>query len=84
MPDGMLLLLFVTLQRWGEFVWDRHNTRRLVAQGAVEAGQTHYPVIIAVHAGWLAGLWLVGYDGAILWHFLVAFLVVELGRAWVL
>ena len=62
MPEGLLLLVFVTLQRWAEFHWDRHNTRRLMGQGAVELGVSHYPLMIVVHAGWLAGLWLVGYD----------------------
>jgi methyltransferase len=84
MPEGTLLLVFVTLQRWAEFHWDRHNTRRLMAQGAVERGQSHYPLMVLVHAGWLAGLWLVGYDRAITMPFLVAFLIAELGRAWVL
>ena len=84
MTEGMLLLVFVTLQRWAEFHWDRHNTRQLMIQGAIELGQSHYPLIIAIHAGWLAGLWLVGFDRDIVMPFLIAFLVVELGRAWVL
>ena len=84
MSEGTLLLIFVTLQRWGEFHWDRDNTRRLVAQGAVEVARTHYPLLIIVHAGWLAGVWLVGYDRPIELPFLVAFLIVEVGRAWVL
>jgi len=84
MSEGTLLLIFVTLQRWGEFHWDRDNTRRLMAQGAVEVARTHYPLLIIVHAGWLAGVWLVGYDRPIEVPFLVAFLIVEIGRAWVL
>lgn len=84
MSEGTLLLIFVTLQRWGEFHWDRDNTRRLVAQGAVEVARSHYPLLIIVHAGWLAGVWLVGYDRPIEVPFLIAFLIVEVGRAWVL
>jgi methyltransferase len=84
MPDGTLLLLFVTLQRWAEFIWDRRNTRRLLARGAVERGQNHYPLMIAVHTGWLAGLWWIGYGSVIVWPLLAAFLVIEIGRAWVL
>jgi len=84
MPEGTLLLLFVTLQRWGEFHWDRDNTRRLMAKGAVEIGRAHYPLMIVIHAGWLAGLWVAGYDRPVDGLFLIAFLLVELGRAWVL
>lgn len=57
MSEGTLLLIFVTLQRWGEFHWDRDNSRRLIAKGAVELARSHYPLLIIVHAGWLIGLW---------------------------
>jgi hypothetical protein len=35
MYEGTALLVFVTLQRFGEFIWDRQNTARLMADGAV-------------------------------------------------
>jgi methyltransferase len=60
MTAAVALLVFVTLQRFAEFIWDRQNTQRLRAAGAVEFGGLHYPAVIAVHAGWLAGLWVLG------------------------
>jgi methyltransferase len=51
------ILGLVTLQRLGELVLSRRNTERLLAQGAREAAPGHYPLIVALHAAWLAGLW---------------------------
>ena len=52
-----LILGLVTLQRLGELVLARRNTDRLRAQGAYEVAAGHYPLIVVLHAAWLAGLW---------------------------
>jgi methyltransferase len=46
----------LTAQRLGELVWSKRNERRLRERGAVEYGRSHYPVMVALHAGWLAGM----------------------------
>jgi methyltransferase len=84
MNAAIALLVFVTFQRFVEFIWDWLNTQRLRAAGAVEFGGLHYPAMILVHAGWLAGLWALGYDRAVVPAYLVAFLVLQVGRYWVL
>jgi methyltransferase len=84
MNGAIALLLFVTFQRFVEFIWDWLNTQRLRAAGAVEFGGPHYPAVILVHATWLAGLWALGYDRAIVPAYVVAFLVLQIGRYWVL
>ena len=33
--------------------------KALLARGAVEVAPGHYPLIVALHAGWLGGLWLI-------------------------
>ena len=53
----LLVLGFVTLQRLGELVLARRNTARLLAAGAIEVAPGHYPVMVAMHTAWLAGLW---------------------------
>jgi methyltransferase len=57
-----LLLALVTLQRLGELVISRHNTRRLLAQGAIEVAPGHYPFVVMIHAVWLITLWIWGRD----------------------
>jgi len=84
MDAAIALLAFVTLQRFGEFVWDWRNTQRLRASGAVEFGGWHYPAMMLVHGGWLAGLWMLGYDSAVIPGFVIPFLVLQVGRYWVL
>ncbi len=84
MTPAVLLLVFVTLQRFAEFLWDRRNTRRLLAEGAVEFGEAHYPLIVGVPAAWLLGLWLLGRDQPVSLPFIVLFALLEIGRYWVL
>jgi methyltransferase len=84
MNAATALLVFVTLQRFVEFIWDWRNTRQLRAIGGVEFGGLHYPAMMLVHAAWLAGLWPLGYDRPVVPAYLIAFLVLQIGRYWVL
>ena len=82
-----LILGLVTLQRLGELVLARRNTERLLAQGAYEVAAGHYPLIVVLHAAWLAGLWfLVVYDRSdtVSWPWLGAFVILQALRVWVI
>ena len=79
-----LVLAFVTLQRIGELVLARRNTARLLARGEIEKSREHYPAIVAVHAVWLAGLWLLAAAAPINRLWLAVFIVTEVLRIWVL
>jgi methyltransferase len=80
-----IILSAVTLQRLVELAISRRNTARLIAAGGVEVGRRHYPALVALHAAWLAALWLlVPGDAVIIWPFLGLFLLLQLGRLWVL
>ena len=84
MTWATVLLLFVTLQRSAELVHARANERRLRARGAVEIGAAHFPLIVALHAAWLLVLWIVGRDRPLQPAWTALYLVLQLGRAWVL
>jgi methyltransferase len=58
----VVILGAVTAQRLAELLIARRNTRRLLAQGAVESGAEHYPLIVGLHAAWLIGLWALAWD----------------------
>ena len=79
-----LILVLVTLQRLGELVLARRNTRRLLAAGAVEIAPGHYPAIIAVHGAWLLGLWVFGRSATVQPVWLALFCVLQLLRVWVI
>jgi len=79
-----LILALVTLQRAGELVISRNNTRQLLAQGAVEVASGHYPAVVAVHAAWLLSLWVYGHDQPVSPVALAVYLVLQGFRIWVL
>jgi methyltransferase len=79
-----LILAGVTLQRAAELVISRHNTRKLMACGAVEVAPGHYPLIVAVHAAWLISLWAFGRHQPVNVVALGSYLVLQAFRVWVL
>jgi methyltransferase len=79
-----IILALVTLQRLGELVLARRNTRRLLARGAIEIGATHYPLIVAVHGLWLIALWVYGRNQEVNFLALAGFAVLQGLRAWIL
>jgi methyltransferase len=62
----------------------RRNTARLLKRGAREVAQAHYKLIVALHAAWLGGLWLLAWDRPIRLAWLILFLFVQVLRFWVL
>ena len=84
MTLAVLVLALVTLQRLGELALARRNTARLREAGAVEVGAGHYPLVVAVHAAWLAGLWLLAPPLPPSLPWLAAFAVLQVLRVWVL
>lgn len=46
----------LVVQRLGELAWSKRNERRLRARGAIEHGRSHYPAMVALHAGWLVSM----------------------------
>mgnify|MGYP003595183553 FL=1 len=84
MTVAVIILALVTLQRLGELVLARSNTRRLLARGAVESGAEHYRFIVALHAAWLIGLWLLAWDRPVNLPLLLLFVLLQAGRVWVI
>ena len=81
---NLTILALVTLQRVGELWLSRHNTRRLLDEGAREYAPEHYPLIVAVHAIWLAALWWLAPFRPVDGFWLAVFVLIELARLWVL
>lgn len=78
------ILAFVTAQRLIELPIAKANTKRLLAAGGHEVAPAHYPLIVAVHAAWLAALWWFAPGRPISLPFLGLFALVEVARVWVL
>ena len=84
MTWAAIILALVTVQRGAELILSRHNTRKLLARGAIEVAPQHYPLVVAVHAAWLAALWVFGCNQPINLAALAVYLALEALRAWVM
>jgi methyltransferase len=84
MSIASFILALVTMQRLGELLLARHNTKRLLARGAVEVGAGHYPLLVAMHTAWLIALWVYGYDQPVDPIPLAAFIGLQGLRWWIL
>ena len=84
MTFAPIVLALVTLQRLGELVLARRNTRRLLRRGGIEVAPQHYTAIIACHTLWLASLWVFGWSRPIALGWLALFVLLQAIRIWVL
>lgn len=82
-PQVAALLVF--LQRGLEELHSQRNTRALIAEGAVEAGRSYYPVVAVAHLAWIASIFLViPAHVPVIWPLLLLFLLLQIVRYWVI
>jgi methyltransferase len=80
-----LVVGLVALQRLAELAYSRRNERLLFAEGGVEAGAGHYPLIAGLHVAWLVSMLLhVPAEEPVRWLYLVAYLALQGARVWVM
>jgi methyltransferase len=79
------VLALVLLQRTAELALATANTRRLRDAGAIEIDARGYPWFVALHAAWLASLFLLLPASAVpSWPLLGLYGLLQLGRIWVI
>jgi len=80
-----IVIGLVALQRLAELALSAHNTRRLKAEGGIEAGAGHYPLFVSLHSSWLLAILLFTPKTAQAHLGLLSlFLLLQLGRIWVI
>lgn len=84
MGEGAWLIAFLVAQRLAELGLAQWNTHRLRQAGAVEFGAAHYHLVVALHAFWLLGLWMLGHDRPVAPFWLFVFVLLQVGRVWVI
>ena len=85
LPALPIILGFVIGQRLGELWLARRNTVRLRGQGAVEVGAAHYPLFILLHSAWIIAIAVfVPINAVPNLPLLALFLLLQLGRVWVI
>jgi methyltransferase len=81
---AIVILSVVTIQRLAELWLSNRNTKRLLEQGAVEVGRSHYSLILGVHVAWLAALWWWAPGQPINWPLVMLFVLLQFARLWVI
>lgn len=77
--------LIVLCQRGLEELLSQRHTQALLAEGAVEAGRSYYPVVAAAHLAWIASIFfLIPPDAPVIWPLLLLFLLLQIVRYWVI
>ena len=80
-----LIIGLVVAQRLFELALSGRNARRLMARGGVEAGAGHYPLIVGLHASWLAALaFAVPREAPVQVLLLVLYLALQGLRYWIM
>ena len=79
------VLALVALQRLSELPLSARNTKTLLAQGAVETGAGHYPVIVGLHVLWLVSILVfLPHPTPVYWPLPAVFALFQLLRLWVI
>jgi methyltransferase len=79
------VLAAVAAQRLWELALANRNTRRLLAEGAVEVGGRHYPLFVLLHGSWLAAIALTTPTATVPDPWLLgAYAGLQIGRLWVI
>jgi methyltransferase len=79
------VVALVAMERLGELLLARRNTRKLLAEGGIETGAGHYPLIVLLHLAWLVSLaWFLPHPVALSWPLLAVFAGLQGLRFWVL
>jgi methyltransferase len=84
MWTNLTILTLVVVQRLAELFIAHRNTKRLLDNGGVEVSSGHYPLIVAFHAVWLAGLWYLVWGHEVMWPWAFAYLVLQAARGWII
>jgi isoprenylcysteine carboxyl methyltransferase (ICMT) family protein YpbQ len=85
MSPAVIVIALVALERLAELFYSARNTRALLARGAVEVGRAHYPLLVILHATWLASLVVFLPNPTTLhWGWLGLFAVLQVFRLWIL
>lgn len=79
-----LIVGLVALERLAELIVAQRHTRALLAEGGYEIGRGHYPLIVALHAGWLIAIYAAAPDAAPVWAWIAVFVVLQAARYWVI
>lgn len=81
---AVLFLAYIVFERLIELPIANRNTKRLKAAGGVEHSPGHYPLIVAVHTGWILAMVWLGHDNPVSYVWLGLYAVLQVLRVYIL
>ncbi len=83
---AVALVALVVCERLAELVISARNQKRLIASGGIEIGAAHYPYMVLLHVAWMGAIvaWVAAGDVRVSAPMVVAHVLVELARVWVM
>jgi methyltransferase len=82
---AQIAAILVLVQRGLEELYSQRNTARLIAEGGHEEGRDFYLIVAIAHLAWIASLFLlVPADAGFSTPLLVAYLLLQVVRYWVI
>ncbi|HEU5481394.1 MAG TPA: isoprenylcysteine carboxylmethyltransferase family protein [Candidatus Tumulicola sp.] len=78
-----IVLALVAIQRVVELIYAQRNAGRLLERGGIEAGASHYPLFVLLHAAWLIAMAvLIPPAAPPNWWLLGLYAVLQVLRVW--
>ncbi len=82
---AQIAALIILAQRGLEELYSARNTKRLLAEGAVEVGRDYYPVVAVTHLAWIAAIFLlIPASEPLIWPLAILYLLLQVVRYWVI
>ena len=81
---AVLFLAYIVFERLIELPIANRNTKRLKAAGGVEHSPRHYPLIVAVHTGWILAMVWFGHGHSVSYVWLGLYAVLQVLRVYIL
>lgn len=81
---AILFIGYIIVERLIELPIANRNTKRLLEQGGVEHSSGHYPLIVAVHVGWIIAMVGFGHDNAVNFIWLGVYVVLQVLRIYII
>jgi methyltransferase len=81
---AIALLAYITAERAAEPLIAARNDKGLLARGGVVHAEPLFPLILALHVAWLAGLWWLAWERPMHPAWLAVFVILQGLRFWVM
>lgn len=81
---AVLFIGYIIAERLIELPIANRNSKALIAIGGVEHSPGHYPLIVAVHTGWIIAMVVLGHGNPLNYIWLAVYAVLQILRVYII